>query len=154
MIFHLRRTQLFIASSSGLVEYCTIEQLADRKVIVLANLKPRAIKGITSYGMLLCASNADHTEVRQLSHPHLTVYHCYLSQVVPLDPPAGAKVGELVMFEGHASEPAEAGNRASKAYSKIADEFIVNDQGLATFQGVPFMTSDGPMTSTLKGKIS
>ena len=35
-----------------------------RDVIVLCNLKPRAMRGITSHGMLLCASNEDHSEVR------------------------------------------------------------------------------------------
>ena len=35
---------------SGLVQYCTEEQLLNREVIVLCNLKPRPIKGITSNG--------------------------------------------------------------------------------------------------------
>lgn len=48
---------------SGLVAYCSIEKMLNRKVIVLCNLKPRAFKGITSQGMLLCASNTDHTQV-------------------------------------------------------------------------------------------
>ena len=48
---------------SGLVEYCPIESLLHQQVIVLCNLKPRALKGITSYGMLLCSSNSDHTKV-------------------------------------------------------------------------------------------
>lgn len=42
---------------SGLVEYCTSEFLLNRNVVVLCNLKPRALKGITSQGMLLCSSN-------------------------------------------------------------------------------------------------
>lgn len=48
---------------SGLVAFCKAEDLLNRKVIVLCNLKPRALKGITSHGMLLCASNGDHTQV-------------------------------------------------------------------------------------------
>jgi hypothetical protein len=56
--------------------------------------------------------------------------------------------------EGHIPEIAEPGNRASKAYSKIADEFFVNDNGVATFKGTPFMTPQGAVTSSLKGKIS
>ena len=48
---------------SGLVQYCPIESMLQREVIVLCNLKPRALKGITSFGMLLCASNEDHTQV-------------------------------------------------------------------------------------------
>lgn len=48
---------------SGLVQYCPIESLQNKLVVVLCNLKPRPLKGIPSYGMLLCASNADHTKV-------------------------------------------------------------------------------------------
>ena len=48
---------------SGLVQHCTVESLLNRKVIVLCNLKPRPLKGITSHGMLLCSSNDDHTKV-------------------------------------------------------------------------------------------
>lgn len=48
---------------SGLVAFCAVEDLLNRKVTVLCNLKPRSLKGVTSYGMLLCASNADHTKV-------------------------------------------------------------------------------------------
>lgn len=49
---------------SGLVEFCTVEQLLNRNVIVLCNLKPRPLKGILSAGMLLCASSIDKTLVR------------------------------------------------------------------------------------------
>lgn len=42
---------------SGLVEYCTSDYLINRDVVVLCNLKPRALKGVVSQGMLLCASN-------------------------------------------------------------------------------------------------
>jgi len=121
---------------SGLVQYCTIDQLLNKNVIVLCNLKPRPLKGITSYGMLLCASNADHTEV------------------VPLTPPVDSSPGQLITFKGHKPEPAEAGNRASKAYDKIKEEFFVNNDGIATFSGIPFTTPTGIVTSSLKGKIS
>eukprot|EP00607_Mallomonas_marina_P000660 CAMPEP_0182429208 /NCGR_PEP_ID=MMETSP1167-20130531/25594_1 /TAXON_ID=2988 /ORGANISM="Mallomonas Sp, Strain CCMP3275" /LENGTH=197 /DNA_ID=CAMNT_0024612593 /DNA_START=173 /DNA_END=766 /DNA_ORIENTATION=+ len=121
---------------SGLVEYCPLETLQGREVIVLCNLKPRPLKGITSYGMLLCASDKEDKKVE------------------PLSPPSGLSLGELITFEGHAAAPIDAGNRASKAFSKVANDFFVNDDGTATYQGVPFMTSNGPCTSTLKGKIS
>jgi methionine--tRNA ligase beta chain len=52
---------------SGLVAFCSIEDLLNRNVIVLCNLKPRALKGVTSNGMILCASNADHTQVQCLT---------------------------------------------------------------------------------------
>jgi methionine--tRNA ligase beta chain len=121
---------------SGLVRFCTAEFLLNRKVIVLCNLKPRPLKGVVSHGMLLCASDADK------------------SKVSPLSPPEECPVGELVQFEGHRIAPAEAGNKATKAFSKIAEEFFVNENSLATFKNIPFMTSIGPISSELKGKIS
>jgi methionine--tRNA ligase beta chain len=48
---------------SGLVQFCSAESLLNRSVVVLCNLKPRALKGIVSNGMLLCASSADHSKV-------------------------------------------------------------------------------------------
>jgi tRNA-binding EMAP/Myf-like protein len=48
---------------SGLVQYVPIEDLQGSKVVVLCNLKPRSLKGVTSHGMLLCASNSDHSKV-------------------------------------------------------------------------------------------
>jgi methionine--tRNA ligase beta chain len=49
---------------SGIADYCSEERLLNNKVVVVCNLKPRAIKGIESCGMVLCASNSDHTQVR------------------------------------------------------------------------------------------
>lgn len=122
---------------SGLVEFCSAEELMNKEVIVLCNLKPRALKGITSAGMLLCASNADHTKV------------------VPLSPPSGTTVGELISFDGYSTDCyAEPGNKASKVFSKIAEHLSVNDDMLATFKDIPFMTSQGPIVSSLKGSIS
>lgn len=72
----------------------------------------------------------------------------------PLTPPAGAAIGELIGFEGYTMQPAEAGNRATKAFSKIAGDFYVNDDGVATYKGVPFMTSAGVIRSELRGPIS
>ena len=72
----------------------------------------------------------------------------------PLIPPEACLPGQLITFIGHKPEIAEAGNRATKAYSKIADVFFVNGDGIATYEGIPFMTPEGPITATLKGKIS
>ena len=49
---------------SGLADYCNKEDLINRLVVVILNLKPRKLKGVVSDGMLLCASNTDHTQVR------------------------------------------------------------------------------------------
>jgi len=125
---------------SGLVAYCTEEQLLNRNVVVLCNLKPRALKGITSFGMLLCASTKDGDSK---------------SAVEPLLVPEGAKIGELVTFAGHKVELEPPGNRATKAFTKVADDLYVDDNGQATYKGTPFMTSVGAITSSMKkGSIS
>lgn len=42
-----------------------------RSVVVLANLKPRNMRGIKSHGMLLCASNDAHDAVEPLRPPEV-----------------------------------------------------------------------------------
>lgn len=71
-----------------------------------------------------------------------------------MSPPEGVAIGELITFDGVPSAPAEAGNRASKAFSKVADDFFVDDNMIATYKGSPFKTSQGVIKSNLKGKIS
>ncbi|CAM9554279.1 unnamed protein product [Discosporangium mesarthrocarpum] len=125
---------------SGLVRYCQESELLNREVIVLCNLKPVNMRGVESAGMLLCSSNGDHTEVE------------------PLSPPPGATLGELVTFEGHQQAPIDAGNRAGKAWKRVAGDLKVTEDKVATFAGeslpAPFMTSVGPVTSSLPGTIS
>lgn len=48
---------------AGIKQFYSKEDLKGRKIIVLSNLAPRNLKGIESKGMLLAASNDDHTNV-------------------------------------------------------------------------------------------
>ncbi len=48
---------------AGIKQFYSESDLKGRKIIVLANLAPRMLKGIESKGMLLAASNEDHTNV-------------------------------------------------------------------------------------------
>ncbi|EFN77433.1 Tyrosyl-tRNA synthetase, cytoplasmic [Harpegnathos saltator] len=41
---------------SGLVNYVPLNEMENRMVVVLANLKPASLRGILSHGMVLCAS--------------------------------------------------------------------------------------------------
>ncbi|VVA36149.1 PREDICTED: pentatricopeptide repeat-containing [Prunus dulcis] len=54
---------------SGLVKYVPLDHLQDRNVVVLANLKPRNMRGVKSSGMLLAASDASHENVELLVPP-------------------------------------------------------------------------------------
>ena len=45
---------------SGIAEWYTPEELIGRKIVVIANLAPRKMRGLESHGMLLAASNGEN----------------------------------------------------------------------------------------------
>lgn len=55
--------------ASGLRPFYQVADLQDRKVLVVANLKPRNMGGFASQGMVMCASNDDHTQVKFVEVP-------------------------------------------------------------------------------------
>jgi len=120
---------------SGLVNFVPIEQMQDRVVVVLCNLKPANLKGVKSEAMLLAASNSDHTLVE------------------PLDPPAGSKIGERVTFEGYTGEPVLPHlNPKQKIWETVQPDFITSNDCVATYKGVPFKTATGVIkVKTIKG---
>jgi aminoacyl tRNA synthase complex-interacting multifunctional protein 1 len=118
---------------SGLRKYVSLEDLQGRSVVVLANLKPRNMRGVKSNGMLLCASNEEHTVVE------------------PLSPPQGASVGERVFFgdDGADQPPAAAPNQLQKKKFWEACQPLLKTSGdkVAGFQGKTMMTSAGPVVA-------
>ncbi|KAJ3065430.1 Aminoacyl tRNA synthase complex-interacting multifunctional protein 1 [Rhizoclosmatium hyalinum] len=68
---------------SGLVKYMKEEDLLNRKVVLLCNLKPAKMRGIESQAMVLAATSVDGTTVELL------------------DAPASAKPGDRCWFDGH-----------------------------------------------------
>jgi methionyl-tRNA synthetase len=44
---------------SGIAQHYTPEEMVGKLIILVANLKPKALRGIESHGMLLAASTAD-----------------------------------------------------------------------------------------------
>jgi methionine--tRNA ligase beta chain len=123
--------------ASGLRPYLKPEDMEGRLVLVLCNLKERKLVGFPSHGMVLCASNQDHTDVRLVS------------------PPIGAKIGERVTipdfdFEGEDAEPyAENKIGKKKVFESIAPFFVTSKYGVPEFLGRPFMTSAGVCTSPI-----
>jgi aminoacyl tRNA synthase complex-interacting multifunctional protein 1 len=105
--------------------YANESDLTGRKVLVLANLKPRKLAGFASNGMVLCASNAEHTEVKFV------------------EVPASAQVGDRVVFEGDGVgpvvPPADPNKLAKKKlFEKLAPELATDAQGVCNYKGVPF----------------
>ncbi|KAF3321853.1 tRNA-aminoacylation cofactor ARC1 [Carex littledalei] len=116
---------------SGLAKYCTPEELTNRLVVLITNVKPGKLRDVMSCGLVLCASSEDHTKVE------------------PLIPPEGAKIGERVSFAGYDGKPEDVLNPKKKQLDKITPHLYTDENGVATFKGVPFMTSAGPCTSTI-----
>jgi methionyl-tRNA synthetase len=52
---------------AGIKAYYTKEELVGKKIVIVANLEPRTLRGITSHGMLLAASSEDKSSVVLLS---------------------------------------------------------------------------------------
>lgn len=97
----------------------------NRKVCVLCNLKPAAMRGIKSQAMVLAASNADHTEVELVS------------------PPEGAKIGERVTFPGFPGEPDDVLNPKKKIWESVQPDLHTGSDLVAQYKDVPFTTSSG-----------
>lgn len=117
--------------ASGLRPFYKLEDLQDRRVIVLCNLKKRTLVGFPSYGMVMCASNADHTQVQ-----------C-------MEPPANAKIGERVEFEGISGNP-EPENKVAKKkiFESVAPDLKTNAEGVCVWKGATSKTSDGPIKAS------
>jgi len=113
---------------SGLVNFVPIEEMQNRMVVLLCNLKPANLKGTRSEAMVLAVSNADHTKVELLN------------------PPEGSKIGERVTFDGFPGEHDAQLNPKHKVWETVQPELKTNDQLVATYKGVPFKTSAGICT--------
>lgn len=130
--------------ASGLRPYLSIEDLENRLVLVLCNLKERKLVGFPSHGMVLCASNHDHTQVRLVN------------------PPIDAKIGERIIIpnipvtdENNTEAYPENKIAKKKVFESIAPHLKTNQYGIPEFCGRPFMTSAGACTSPINhGSVS
>jgi len=123
--------------ASGLKPYMKTEDMEGRLVLVLCNLKARKMVGFPSHGMVLCASNEDHTEVKIVN------------------PPVDAKIGERITvpdfdFDADDAQPvAENKMGKKKIFDKLAPFLVTSKYGVPEFLGRPFMTSAGICTSAV-----
>mmetsp|Transcript_2284 Transcript_2284/g.3496 ORF Transcript_2284/g.3496 Transcript_2284/m.3496 type:complete len:474 (+) Transcript_2284:98-1519(+) len=116
---------------SGLRAFYKKEEMKDRHVLVLCNLKKRNLVGVPSHGMVMCATNADHTAVEFVI------------------PPEGVKIGERVTFEGLTGEP-EPENKVAKKkiFEKLAPDLKTDDNGVVVWKGIKSVTSAGPCVAS------
>ncbi|CAG9562569.1 unnamed protein product [Danaus chrysippus] len=116
---------------SGLVNHVPIDEMRDRIVMVLCNLKP--MRGVTSEAMVMCASSPEKVEV--------------------LIPPSDAVPGDLVSCEGFPREPEPQLNPKKKIFETCAPDLKTNDAAIACYKDNPLVVpGKGPVRApTLKG---
>lgn len=117
---------------SGLVKHIPIEEMQNRMVVVLCNLKPAKMRGVTSEAMVMCASTPDKVEI--------------------MSPPAGAVPGDLISCEGYPRNPDAIMNPKKKIFETVAPDLMVNGDNVGTYKGAALIVEGkGAMTSqTLK----
>ena len=111
------------AIASGLVPHYSLEEMQNKRLIVVANLKPKNLVGFRSFGMVLCASkvNKDGTE-----------------KVEFVDPPLEAPIGARVIAEGMELFDPLTGAQVDKQkiFEKVAGVLKTNEVTEAEYKGV------------------
>ncbi|XP_010495831.1 PREDICTED: methionine--tRNA ligase, cytoplasmic [Camelina sativa] len=110
---------------SGLVNYIPLEEMQNRMVCVLCNLKPAKMRDIVSQAMVLAASSSDGSKVELV------------------EPPESAIIGERVIFPGFEGEPDDLLNPKKKIFETLAVDLHTNENLVACYKDVPFTTSAG-----------
>ncbi|KAK7469213.1 G4 quadruplex nucleic acid binding protein [Stygiomarasmius scandens] len=99
---------------SGLVNYIPIEQMRDKYLVAVCNLKPANMRGVKSFAMVLCATSKDGKE----------------GGIELIQPPANSKPGDRVYFEGAEYEnatPLSQLNPKKKIFETIQPGFTTLD---------------------------
>jgi len=107
---------------SGLVKHIPIEQMQKRYAIFLLNLKPARMRGITSEGMIMCASTPDKVEIIQ--------------------PPAGVVPGERVVCNEYPGTADEMLNPKRKVWEQVQPDLRINGEGFASYKGALWRVGD------------
>ncbi|KAK1775956.1 hypothetical protein QBC45DRAFT_488536 [Copromyces sp. CBS 386.78] len=98
---------------SGLNGLVPLEEMQGRKVVVVCNLKPVKMRGIKSCAMVLAAS----------PKPQEGVEDDHKGPVELVNPPADAKAGEKVYFEGFNTQPEKVLNPKKKVWETFQPGF-------------------------------
>jgi methionine--tRNA ligase beta chain len=130
--------------ASGIRDHYRLEELENRRVLVVANLKARKLAGFASHGMVLCASrSATALGDEDGGGGGKTTVHF-------VDPPEGAAIGERVWVEGFEGEPATENQLLKKKMlERIFPDLRTDGDGVATYRGAALRTSVGPCTAPL-----
>ena len=121
--------------ASGLRPHYSLEEMEGKRLLVVANLKTKKLVGFPSSGMVLCAAETKDDGSEKVEF---------------IEPPEGAKLGEIITFEGLPPPEPFSGAQVEKkkVFQACAGGMQTNEDGVATWNGHSFLTSAGPCKST------
>lgn len=130
---------------SGLNGLIPLEEMQGRKVVVVCNLKPVKMRGIKSCAMVLAAS----PKLKEGEEDH------HAGPIELVTPPADAKAGERVFFEGWQGEPEGVLNPKKKVWEMIQPGFTTTADLEAAFDAgvVKELSKEGEDAKTGVGKL-
>ncbi|OZJ03004.1 hypothetical protein BZG36_04678 [Bifiguratus adelaidae] len=146
---------------SGLVPFFSESRLSQQKVIVLMNLKPSKLRGVTSEGMLLCASSKRSNAKASTNAPDSETTVSTVS-VELLQPPSDAQPGDRITYAERPPNLADTPPPTIKikTFQEAAKLFSISTDGShrALFNGKPWRVAgrDGDIScqSIAGGTIS
>lgn len=106
---------------SGLVKFVPLEQMQNRMAVLLCNLKPAKMRGVTSEAMVMCASTPEKVEI--------------------LAPPPDAVPGARVFCDGFSGQPDTQLNPKKKIFEQVAPYLKTDSDKRATYKGQPWIVS-------------
>jgi len=113
---------------SGLREHYSLEEFEGKRLLVICNLMPAKMRGVTSHGMVLCAKNPDKKVVELIGVPE------------------SCAIGDRVLPQGVESSWAPFPKEAVKelqVWENVVKELKTDGGRVACFAGTPLVTSKG-----------
>lgn len=104
---------------SGLVKFVPLDKMQNRMAVLLCNLKPAKMRGVTSEAMVMCASTPEKVEI--------------------LSPPPGAQPGDRVVCDGYPGQPDAQLNPKKKIFEQVAPDLKTDSEKRATYKGRPWL---------------
>ena len=117
--------------ASGLRPFYSVDEMKDKLVLVVCNMKAQKMLGFASNGMVLAAKADDGSKVELVCAPE------------------GAAIGERVFIEGIEGEPlSDTQVKKRKVFEAVSKDLVTSSDLTATWQGKTIMTSAGPCRVT------
>jgi methionine--tRNA ligase beta chain len=113
---------------SGLAKFIPIEEMKDRLLVVIANMKPTNFRGVKSEAMVLAAASDDGNKVELV------------------DPPKNSLPGTRISVVGFDGTPETQLNPKLKIFETVKPDLRSNGDLTACYKGIPLRTSEGNCT--------